>query len=143
MSGLLSHDHPDLNRSSIVLLIKVDGLVGAGCDLIRGGMSALMLDTCWSHGPLSDSAFPACAWILFCLLAENNTNLPHVEDVLLPTRSLVRVQHHIAVASVKLPVHAGTDFSQFQVLDTPHLRRQIATAWSYVTLQEVMGLLKF
>lgn len=46
VSGLLSHDHPDLHRSSIVLFIKVDGLIGAGCDLICGGMSALMLDTC-------------------------------------------------------------------------------------------------
>lgn len=46
VSGLLSHDHPDLHRSSIVLLIKVDGLVGASCDLIRGGISTLTLDTC-------------------------------------------------------------------------------------------------
>lgn len=46
VAGLLSHDHPDLHRSSIVLLIKVDGLVGTGCDLICCGMSALVLDTC-------------------------------------------------------------------------------------------------
>lgn len=63
-----------------------------------------------------------------CLVAENNTNLPHVEDVLLPSGSLVRVQHHIAVTSVKLPVHARTDFSQLQVLNAPHLNGRIATA---------------
>lgn len=44
MAGLLSHDHPDLHRSPIVLLVKVDGLVGTGCDLICGGVSALVSD---------------------------------------------------------------------------------------------------
>lgn len=42
VAGLLSHDHPDLNRGSIVLVINVDSLVGASGDLICSGMAALM-----------------------------------------------------------------------------------------------------
>lgn len=131
MAGLLPHDHPDLHRSSIVLLVNVDGLVGARRDLIRGGVPALVLDTRSSqrllpcvhslrlHLTLSQPCVPA---------AENGTNLPHVEDVLLPSGPLVRVQHQVAVASVKLPVHAGTDFGELQVLNTPHLSPQMAAA---------------
>lgn len=42
VARLLSHDHPDLNRGSIVLVINVDSLVGASCDLIFSGMAALV-----------------------------------------------------------------------------------------------------
>lgn len=44
VARLLSHDHPDLYRSSIVLVINIDGLEGASCDLIFSGMTALMQD---------------------------------------------------------------------------------------------------
>lgn len=42
MARLLSHDHPDLHWGSIVLVINIDGLEGAGCDLIFGGVTALV-----------------------------------------------------------------------------------------------------
>lgn len=34
----------------------------------------------------------------------------------------VRVQHQVAVSSVKLPVHVGFHVGQLQVLDPPHLQ---------------------
>jgi len=45
MARLLSHDHPDLDRGPIVLVINIDGLVGASCDLIFSGMTALVQET--------------------------------------------------------------------------------------------------
>lgn len=42
VARLLPHHHPDLDRGSIVLVVQVDGLVGAGCDLVFGGVTALV-----------------------------------------------------------------------------------------------------
>ena len=42
VTRLLSHDHPDLHRRSIVLVINVHSLVGAGCDLVFSGVTALV-----------------------------------------------------------------------------------------------------
>lgn len=44
MARLLSHDHPDLHRGSIVFVININSLVGTSCDLIIGGMTTLEQD---------------------------------------------------------------------------------------------------
>lgn len=41
VAGLLSHDHSDLNWGSIVLVINIDSLEGARCNLIACGMASL------------------------------------------------------------------------------------------------------
>lgn len=45
MAGLLSHDHPDLDWGAVVLVIDSDGLIGARCHLIFGGMASLVKHT--------------------------------------------------------------------------------------------------
>lgn len=115
MTGLLSHDHPDLHRGAVVLVVDVDGLIGASCDLISGGMSALAEDTYkviafnQNYDLINDSFLSA------------ETDLPHVEYMLLTVRRLIRVQHQITVSSVELPVRAWVHFGQLHVLDAPHL----------------------
>lgn len=42
VARLLSHHHPDLDRGSVVFVIDIDSLVGAGCDLIFSGVAALV-----------------------------------------------------------------------------------------------------
>lgn len=50
-----------------------------------------------------------------------DTDLPHVEYVLLLACSFIWIQHQVAVSSIKLPVGFWVYFSQFQILNAPHL----------------------
>lgn len=91
MARLLSHDHPDLDRGSVVLVINVDGLVGASCDLIRRGVMALV----WDEHKVE--VIRSCDCSFFNPSEQKrvkkperyDTDLPHVEDVLLLARSLI------------------------------------------------------
>lgn len=50
-----------------------------------------------------------------------DTDLPHVEYVLLLACSFIWIQHQVAVSSIKLPIGFWVYFSQFQILNAPHL----------------------
>lgn len=41
MTRLLAHGHPDLNGSSVVLVVHGNSLIGTSCDLILGGVASL------------------------------------------------------------------------------------------------------
>lgn len=89
MARLFSHDHPDLDRGSIVLVIDIDSLVGASCDFIFSGMTPLVSDrhkvkliqsSCsFFNSSETEREDKKQGKYSFC----DDTDLPHVEYVLL------------------------------------------------------------
>lgn len=90
VAGLLSHDHSDLNWGSIVLVINIDSLEGACCNLIACGMASLKLKRKEVYTLKVLVSFPEAGgsgergsmdWF--------DTDLPHVEYVLLLACSFI------------------------------------------------------